>query len=93
MKNGSDPRCRMCTHNEGTIDHLISGYPTLAPNEYLNKHNRVAQYLHWKICKHYGAQNAENWYEQKLSQKLIMLPSYGITAYKQTEKSKQTSQA
>ena len=29
---------------------------------------------------------------QKLSRKLIMLPSYGITAYKQTEKSKHTSQ-
>ena len=27
---------------------------------------------------------------QKQSQKLIMLPSYGIKAYKQTEKPKQT---
>ena len=30
MKNG-DPRCRICTQYEETIDHLISGCPTLAP--------------------------------------------------------------
>ena len=27
----------------------------------LNRHNREAQYLHWKICKHYEAQHAERW--------------------------------
>ena len=65
-------------------------YPTLALDQYPNRHNRVVLYLHWKICKHCGAQNAENCMNisQKLSQKLIMLPSYGITAYKQTEKVK-----
>ena len=34
-----DPRCRICTRYEETIDHLISRSPTLAPNEYLNRHN------------------------------------------------------
>ena len=63
IKNGADPRCHICTQYGKTIDHLISGYPTLAPNEYLNRHTRVAQYLLWKICKYYGAQHAENWYE------------------------------
>ena len=27
----------------------------------LNRHNRVVQYLHWKICKHYEVQHAERW--------------------------------
>ena len=63
MKCGADSRCRICTQYGETIDHLILGYPTLALNEYLNRHNRVAQYLHWKIYKHDGAQHAENWYE------------------------------
>ena len=62
MKSGADPRCRICTQYDKTIDHLISGCTTLAPNEYLNRHNRAAQYLHWKICKHYRAQHAENWH-------------------------------
>ena len=65
IKNGANPRCCICTQYDETIDHLISGCPTLAPNEYLNRQNRVAQYLHWKICKHYGAEHAENWYEHQ----------------------------
>ena len=65
IKNGADPRCRICTQYDETIDHLISRCPTLAPNEYLNRYNRVAKYLHWKICKHYGAQHAKNWYEHQ----------------------------
>lgn len=35
-----------------------------APNEYLNRHNGVAQqYFHWKICQGHGAPHAENWYK------------------------------
>ena len=63
MKNGADPRCHICTQYDKTISHLISGCPTLAPNEYLNRYNRVVQYLHWKISKYYRAQHAENQYE------------------------------
>ena len=29
LKNGADPRCRPCTHSEETIDHMISGCPTI----------------------------------------------------------------
>ena len=65
MKNRADPRCRICTQYEETIDHLISGCPTLTPNEYLNRQNRVASYFHWKICKHCGAQHSGNWYEHQ----------------------------
>ena len=65
MKNGADPRCFICTEYQETIDYLISRFTTLAPNKYLNRHNRVVQYFHWKICKHYEAQHAENWYENK----------------------------
>ena len=46
MKNGADPRCPIYAEHEKTIDHLKSGYPILAPNEYLNRHN-----------KHYGLFN------------------------------------
>ena len=33
------------------------------PNEYKNRHNRVGQYLHWKICKHFSIGTQGNWYE------------------------------
>ena len=65
MKSEADPRCCIPTQYEEIIDHRILGYPTLAPYEYLNIDNRVAQHLHWKICKHYGAPHAQNWYENQ----------------------------
>ena len=81
MKNGADSRCRMYTQYEETIDHLISGCPTLAGYEYLNRHNRVAQSLHWKICKDYGAQHAGNWYEHQpeaVTETVTILWDYSI---------------
>ena len=32
-----------------------------APNEYKNRHDRVGQYLHWKICKEYSIDTNPNW--------------------------------
>ena len=42
---------------------LIAGCPVLAPNEYKNHHDRVGQYLHWKLCKHYQSPVPSNWFE------------------------------
>ena len=91
MKNGADPGCHICTQYEGTIDHLISGCPTLVPSEYLidtiewpnTSTGKSINIMEPNILK-----NGMN-ISQKLSQKLTVLPFYRITAYKQTEKSKQ----
>ena len=63
LQNGSDPKCRFCDTFDETIDHLISGCPVLTPNEYKNRHDRVGQYLHWKICKQYKISMPAHWYE------------------------------
>ena len=64
LNNGTDPKCRFCSKHVETIDHLVSGCPVLTPNEYMKRHDRVGQYLHWCICKHYGVETeAKNWYE------------------------------
>jgi hypothetical protein len=34
---------------EETIDHLISGCPTLAKNEHIIKHDKVSTHLHYSI--------------------------------------------
>ena len=65
IKNGTSPKCRFCDKFDETIDHLISGCHVLAPNEYQNRHDRVGQYLHWKICKHYDLPTDRNWYNHK----------------------------
>ena len=46
-----------------TIDHLVAGCPILAPKEYKERHDKVGQYLHWRICQRINAQHAEHWYE------------------------------
>ena len=46
-----------------TIDHLVAGCPILAPKEYKERHDKMGQFLHWRICQHYNSQHAEHWYE------------------------------
>ena len=63
LKNGADPRCRLSTHSKETIDHKISGCPTIVNTEYLHRHDRVAKFIHWTLCKHYEIPTTEKWYE------------------------------
>ena len=39
-----------------TIKHTVAGCTTLASSEYTNRHNKVAGYILWLICKHMGLQ-------------------------------------
>lgn len=66
MKTGNDPTCRFCHQHQETIDHLVSGCPILAKKEYLERHNKVAQYVHWKVCQHYGIKVLNHWYEHQI---------------------------
>ena len=65
MKTTQDPNGCFCTKFQETIDHLVSGCPILALKEYLIRHNKVAKYIHWKLCQNYGIQVQENWYEHE----------------------------
>ena len=49
LKSGSGPRCPLCIHSEETIDHRISGCPTIINTEYLQRHDRVAKFIHWTL--------------------------------------------
>ena len=63
IRNGTDPRCRLCEDKVETIVHLVAGCLILAPKEYKDRHDKLGQYLHWRICQHYNASHAEHWYE------------------------------
>ena len=65
MKASKDSSCRYCHTYKETIDHLVSGCPTLARKEYIERHNKVAQYVHWKLCKHYQLEASDQWYEHQ----------------------------
>jgi hypothetical protein len=55
-------RCTEYTEYEETIDHLTSGCPILAKNEYIIRHDKVCTHLHYSICKTLGIETTENWY-------------------------------
>ena len=63
IKNGADPKCQFCEKCEETVDHLVSGCPIKAPNQYLQRHDRVGQYIQRKIYQHYNAPYAKNRFE------------------------------
>ena len=48
-----------------TIDHLVSGCPELAKTEYTRRHNKAAAPMHWKVCKEFGIEMKERWYEHE----------------------------
>ena len=37
----------------------------LAKTDYLERHNKAAVYIHWKVCQHYSIEIPERWYEHK----------------------------
>jgi len=51
LKEETESKCRLCKQYEETIDHLTSGCPILAKNEYLMRHDKVCTHLHYSICK------------------------------------------
>ena len=61
----------------------MSGFVTnlrncrLPSNEYLQRYDRVGQYIHWKTCQYYHAPYAKNWYKDKL-QKVVETESATI---------------
>ena len=60
-----DPKCRLCGRFDETNDHLVSGCPELAKTEYIHRHNKAAAHMHWKICKEFGIEVKERWYEHE----------------------------
>ena len=46
LKNGADLTCRLCTQSEETVNHMISGCPAIVNTEYLQRHDRVAKFIH-----------------------------------------------
>jgi hypothetical protein len=53
---------KLCKEYEETVDHLTSGCPILAKNEYIIRHNKVCTRLHYSVCKTSGIETTENWY-------------------------------
>jgi hypothetical protein len=61
LKEEVGSNCRLCKQHEETADHLTSGRPILAKNEYLMRHDKVGGHLHYSICKAVGIGATGRW--------------------------------
>jgi hypothetical protein len=61
LKEEIESRCRLCKEYEETIDHLTSGCPILAKNEYIIRHGKVCTHLHYSICKTLGIEQQKTY--------------------------------
>ena len=62
LKEEIESNCRLCKQHEETVDHLTSGCPIVAKNEYLMRHDKVCSHLHYSICKALGIETTDKWY-------------------------------
>jgi len=62
VKEEIESKRRLCKQHEETIDHLTSGSPFWAKNEYLMRHDKVCTHLHYSTCKVLGTETTDKWY-------------------------------
>uniref|UniRef100_A0A803T202 Reverse transcriptase domain-containing protein n=1 Tax=Anolis carolinensis TaxID=28377 RepID=A0A803T202_ANOCA len=64
-KSADDPKCRLCKETDETIDHILSCCKKIAQTDYKQRHNYVAQMIHWNLCLKYHLPAAKNWWDHK----------------------------
>ena len=57
------PLCRMCATAPETAMHIVSACPKIAQTWMKERHDRVAAHVHWELCRKYGIECSEKWYE------------------------------
>ena len=63
-KQDVSPVCRMCGKREESIAHVVAECEKFAQNQYKNwRHDRVGKVIHWELCKKYGFDCTEKWYD------------------------------
>jgi Ni,Fe-hydrogenase III component G len=49
LQTENDSKCRLCHQFEDTVDHIMSVCPTLAKEQYIERHDRVCAQLHFNM--------------------------------------------
>ena len=63
-KTSETPLCRLCGNSTETVRH-ISGCKRLAQREYKKRHNKVALRVHLEMCRKYGIECTDKWYDHQ----------------------------
>ena len=59
------PKHRKFNQKDKTINHITSEWPTLAENQYKERHDMVAKAVCWNLCKKYQMPYSNKWYEHQ----------------------------
>ena len=46
----------------GLVRHIVSSCGELAKKQYLIRHDKMGFRIHWELCKKYGIQCEDKWY-------------------------------
>uniref|UniRef100_H3AFG1 Reverse transcriptase zinc-binding domain-containing protein n=1 Tax=Latimeria chalumnae TaxID=7897 RepID=H3AFG1_LATCH len=66
LKTGkTTDKCRRCKKFAETVKHIVSRCPMLAQGMYHERHNQVANALHWDFCGQYQLPREQHWWEHK----------------------------
>ena len=63
-KTQEDSTCRMCGKADESINHLLSECSKMAQKEYKRRHGWIGRKIHWEVCRKYGLDTKDRWYEQ-----------------------------
>ena len=63
IKANVSSKCRMCGSHDETVQHILCSCPKLAQTEYKKRHDVVGRVIHWELCKEYGVECSDKWYE------------------------------
>ena len=73
--------CRMCGRGKETVFYLIGGCTACAGSHYVNRHNRLAKYLHWMLCRKYGASDISNKYQSHRLTNVVYSAETDVSIY------------
>ena len=59
-------KCRMCGKAEENVNHMLSECSKLVQKKYKRRQDDwLGTKIHWEICRKYGIEVKEKWYEHK----------------------------
>ena len=64
-KTQEDSTCRMCGKADESINHLLSECSKMAQKEYKRRHDWIGRKIHWEVCRKYGLDTKDRWYEHE----------------------------
>ena len=64
-KTSETPPCRLCGDSTEKVWHIVSGCRKLVQSEYRKRHDKVALRVHWELCRKYGLECTDRWYDHQ----------------------------